>query len=138
MPVVERCRTCDLPLATDADLEGCIDGCQCERCVSLRWMRYGGKCTGRPVDWRARALKAEQDRDTARAGIARVFGAIESGMLDLVHGEMAQEYGGGPPYFVEGPCPDDDTCACPIRRIMLEVQFAGGDENAARLLDELP
>ena len=58
--MTRRCATCDLPIATEADHESCPSGCQCERCCSLCWSSFGGQCNAPAVDWRARALAAEQ------------------------------------------------------------------------------
>lgn len=66
-----RCPRCDRPVAT-AELwethgaDG--NGCECAVCSAHCWAcapPYG--CTGDPVDWRARALAAEHDRDEAIA-----------------------------------------------------------------------
>lgn len=50
----ERCLDCDAPLATDADAHK--DGCECERCASLCWRAWHGRCVREPHDWRAEAL----------------------------------------------------------------------------------
>ena len=47
-----RCERCDKPHATNADWYH-PGGCVCATCVTLCW----GECD--PIDWRARALKAE-------------------------------------------------------------------------------
>lgn len=65
--MTDRCPICDRPIAT-ADLDGHPGGCECEACVSVCW--YGpDRCTGEPVDWRARALAAERERDAVREAI---------------------------------------------------------------------
>ncbi|HET9893198.1 MAG TPA: hypothetical protein VFQ42_22160 [Mycobacterium sp.] len=63
----------------------------------------------------------ETERAQSRAAIAKVFAAVERGDIDLVH---------------EDGCPEDDTCECPITRVMLELRLSGGDSKAAALLAE--
>lgn len=62
-----RCHECDRPVATQGDHDRCPSDCLCERCTQLCWVNWG-YCTGKKIDWRARALKAEEllgDRATA-------------------------------------------------------------------------
>lgn len=75
-----RCDTCDHPLATDADLDGCDDGCRCNRCVSLCWHNYNSYCSFDPVDWRTRALEAE-------AAVDRMRLVVEAAEANVRHGE---------------------------------------------------
>lgn len=126
-----RCHSCDRPLATQADYDAHPDGCMCPRCVALCWRAWTTECLGQPVDWRARALKAEAERDAARLAIVRVFDAIDQGMLDMVHGEMHREYADGPDYFVPGECQMDDTCECEISEVLRLAQDAVPDLSAA-------
>lgn len=68
-----KCPNCDQPLATEAD----HDTRGCDRCArfdatcphaSLCWSAFAMTCP--PVDWRARALAAERERDEARRLLA--------------------------------------------------------------------
>ncbi len=55
----DRCHTCDRPLASTEDWEH-VKACQDHACthgVGLCWGDYACE----PVDWRARALKAEAE-----------------------------------------------------------------------------
>lgn len=80
----------------------------------------------RPV---AALARVTNERDAARKAIKMVFDMVEHGDLDIRH----DTYEGD-------ECPQDDTCACRVRRLLLEVQIAGGiDPNGARaVLDKLP
>lgn len=55
-----RCHACDRPLATQSDDDSIPEG-QGEHLCWSDWNR--GVCENEPVDWRARALQAESDRN---------------------------------------------------------------------------
>lgn len=82
----ERCHDCDLPLATAED---CLpDGCPacevgdpCPPHDGLCWSAFDMHCA--PVDWRARALAAEAERDRLRAA-SRALAGIDAATLDAV------------------------------------------------------
>lgn len=54
---VARCPDCDLPIATQADHDATVEGEGADLC----WRAWAGDvCCRTPVDWRARALTAEE------------------------------------------------------------------------------
>lgn len=57
----ERCETCDRYPGWENDPHGDVDGCECDKCCALCW--GGPQCMSGEVDWRARALQAEKQRD---------------------------------------------------------------------------
>ena len=64
----ERCPVCDAVLATEADYDAShTRGLPQTRIAELCWsVVFGSRCISPPVDWRARALAAEAERDAAR------------------------------------------------------------------------
>ena len=62
----ERCERCDLPRATADDWMRYVGG----EGEHLCWADVASPCAGPRVDWRARALAAEAERDEARRLLA--------------------------------------------------------------------
>ena len=81
----DRCERCDRPSATMVDYTAHTDGCLCERCTSLCWrVIAGGHCE--PVDWRARAIRAEEWREVVR----RQDAAVRKMLLQLARRDSGQ------------------------------------------------
>lgn len=71
-----RCHNCDRLLATEADRSPDMTGGERD---DLCWRAYtSNACQGEPVDWRARALMAEQMRDEARRLAVALFDECDS------------------------------------------------------------
>lgn len=71
----DRCRDCDKPMASDADISRCDCDDGCTVCEALCWRRYHQSCPT-PIDWRAKcdavtsalaAMQAERDEERANA-----------------------------------------------------------------------
>lgn len=74
-------------------------------------------------------------RDAARAGIAKVFQSIEADHLELVHEDIEHDKGRG--HIHTAPCPEDDTCSCPCRAVMLWLQLAASDPGSSQAIAAL-
>jgi hypothetical protein len=67
-----RCHRCDRQLATQADYDTLGEG----EGEHLCWSEWGSQCE--PVDWRARAQRAEAERDEARGHLAEISAIRDS------------------------------------------------------------
>lgn len=76
MTTNERCVVCDLPRATTEQWETMCGGEGADLC----WATDGLRCSGKPVDWRARALAAETERDAVGDSVA----GLEARYADLL------------------------------------------------------
>lgn len=74
--MVDRCRNCDKPVATEADWEATPEG----EGEHLCWGWGTPSCAS--VDWRARALAAEAERDALRE-----LRAVRDAAVELVAAE---------------------------------------------------
>lgn len=67
-----KCVKCDHELATDGFL---VDHDEtCEHCKSLCWSHYNGQCSHPEVDWRGRALEAEEKLATLASAFRGLIG----------------------------------------------------------------
>lgn len=80
----ERCPTCDDPIA---HRDHSADDCTGDRCWCHDVCWGGDECQELAVDWRARALAAEQERDDARRGIEELEGRLRD-FLGVQSGEF--------------------------------------------------
>lgn len=75
-----RCPACDRPLATQADYDATGEGERTDLC----WRAWNNdRCMHPPVDWRARALAAEERIATLETGLREVGDMLQAARDDI-------------------------------------------------------
>lgn len=118
----KRCEVCDMPEAedrdhTDAGCRSCARGDDACGHAGLCWAPFGGRCNA--VDWRARALAAETERDEWRDIAGRRF---DEPTMDAVIATA------------EGVAAERDEAAATSREWAMKAGAATAERDEARRL----